>query len=774
MKLYYNKPAKKWIRAMPIGNGRLGAMIFGGIKNEVLQLNEDTMYSGIPYDPINPYAYAYLDKVRQLVFEGKYAEADKMAEQYLGGNPIRLQWYEPFGDISLKFNHPSKVFTEYNRTLDLECGICTISYKSNEIQYERKYFSSLPDNIMIAYFTATKENSLNFEMNFSRKYDAETIIENNAIGIKGRWKKPHGIKYLLHPKQMEHINYRNGRYFEGRAKIISTDGKIISKKRSLSVRDASFAVIAIDCATSHNYQNPHLVIKDRIDQAESKGIQSILEAHLRDFKSIMNRVSLHIEGESKDHIPIDERLASVRNGEKDNGLIALYFQFGRYLLVSSSRPGTQPANLQGIWNADFYPPWGSKYTININIEMNYWPAEVCNLAECHEPFFDLVNEVREHGRKTAKVHYNCRGFCCHHNTDIYRVTTPVDGHPQHALWPMSGGWMATHLWEHYLFTEDKEFLSTRYEILKEASLFFLDFMVEYNGYLVSIPSTSPENQFKYGENNEKHAAISIASTMDMSIIRQTFKATIEASKILNIDAEFRAQLESAFPRLFPFKIGKNGRLQEWFQDFEDKWPDHRHMSHVIGFYPFDQITMRKTPELAQAVRKAIEIRLLNGSGHTGWSRAWLVCLWARLLDPERALESIYILLKKSTEENLFDLHPPHIFQIDGNFGGSAGIAEMLLQSHDGGINICPAIPNEWNKGEFKGLRARGGFEVSAQWENNKIHAKIESKKGNPCRIITKKSVKLIMKDTNIPIDKISEDLYEFPTEKGKSYEILIE
>ena len=774
MKLFYNTPATKWIRAMPIGNGRLGAMIFGGFRKELIQLNEDTMYSGIPYDPINPYAFSHLEDVRKLVFEGKYAEADKLAERWLGGNPIRLQWYEAFGDISIKFKHPSKKVSDYKRILNLENGICSISYKVNNISFERLYFASFLENVIVAHFTATDKKCLNFELNFNRKYDAKTVVYENAIGIIGRWKKPHGKKYLLHPKNMEHINFRNGRYFEGLAKIISTDGKISLKSYGISVTNASYATILIDCATSHQYQNPNSVINKHIDEASKKGFELLCKRHENDFTAIMNRVFFSLDGDPKENLPINERLSAIKRGDKDTTLIPLYFQFGRYLLVSSSRPGTQASNLQGIWNADFYPPWGSKYTININIEMNYWLAEICNLSEFHEPFFDLVDELREHGRKTAKVHYNCRGFCCHHNTDIYRVTTPVDGHPQHALWPMSGGWMATHLWEHFLFSEDKEFLRNRYDILKEASLFFLDFLIEYKDYLVTNPSTSPENQFRYGPNNEKSAAISIASTMDMTIIRQTFKATIEASKILNVDSEFRMQLESAIGRLYPFKIGKDGRLQEWFEDFDDKWPDHRHMSHLLGFYPFDQITMRKTPELAQAVQRAVEIRLENGGGHTGWSRAWFVCLWARLLDPEMAFESIYILLKKSTEENLFDLHPPHIFQIDGNFGATVGIAEMLLQSHDGGINICPAIPKEWHKGEFKGLKARGGFEVSASWSENKINALIKSINGNPCILIINKKVRVKNNGIEIPTERISDDLVKFQTQKGEIYEISME
>lgn len=713
--LTYDKPASKWTEALPVGNGRIGAMVFGGTEDERLQINESTLWGGGPHDYTNPEAYAHLDEVRKLIFAGKVEEAEKLSENLMG-RPKLLMPYQPFCDLRLHFPAHRQA-TGYRRELLLDDAIAETTYKVGAASFRREVFVSYPDQVLVVRITATEPGQVTFSVDMDSP-QAGTNVEataNDTLRLTGQ----------IQPRQNPPSSWTGswdqpGMRFAAVLKVLPDGGSVRKSEGRLEISGANAVTILFSNATS--FRNFHDISGDVmgaarafLERASRRSYDSLRKRHLDDFHPLFSRVQLRL-GEDRSTESTDQRIKKFAENE-DPALLALYFEFGRYLLISSSRPGGQPANLQGIWNEDLLPAWSSKMTTNINLEMNYWQADAGDLWETQEPLWSLIRDLRVTGSDTARVDYHSKGWVLHHNTDLWRATTPVDG--AWGIWLTGGVWLANQMWDHYEFSGDGEFLRRdAYPAMKEAAEFALGTLVEapagtpFAGRLVTNPSISPENQYVL---NRKPHHLTYAPTMDIELIRELFKNCRRAAEILGTDAEFRSELDRAEKRLPPLQIGKRGQLQEWIEDYDETEPQHRHVSHLYSLYPGHDISLKTTPELAAAAKKTLELR---GDGGTGWSTVWRAALWARLQNAEHAYNNLKILITTSTLPNMFDLCPP--FQIDGNLGGPAAITEMLVQSTSDEITVLPALPRQWPSGSLRGVRVRGGGKVDITWKEGRL------------------------------------------------------
>lgn len=754
--LWYNQPADYFEESLVLGNGKMGATVFGGVNSDKIELNDITLWSGEPVNAtMNPEAYKNVPAIREALQNENYQLADELNKKIQGKNS---ESYAPLGTMEINSTDKGKT-SNYYRELDVSNAISKVSYEIDGVKFTREYFVSAPDQIMVIKLTSSKKGALSYDVNSSSLLRFKTEVKDNLLSMNGVAPIHENPGYQVVPSFL--LEKDRGTRFTTLMKIKNTDGTIVSTNNTLGLKNGTEAIIYVSIATSFNGfgKNPatqglndKAIALENLNKAFAKSFDKLKQSHIADYQKFYNRVSLDLGKTSAPNLPTDERLLRYSEGKEDKNLEILYFNYGRYLLISSSRTLGVPANLQGLWNPYLNPPWSCNYTMNINLEENYWLAENTNLSEMHLSLLSFIKNLSVTGKTTAQTFYGVNdGWASAHNSDIWAMTNPVGQFgkedPSWACWPISGAWLSTHIWEHYVFTQDKNYLKKEgYPIMKGAAQFFLGWMVtDKNGNLITSPSTSPEN--KYIAPDGFIGATMYGGTADLAMIRECFDKTIRGSKVLNVDAEFRAKLETALSKFFPYQVGKKGNLQEWYFDWNDEDPRHRHQSQLFGLFPGNHITPLKTPELANAAKKTLEIK---GDETTGWSKGWRINLWARLWDGNRAYKMFRELLRyvdpdgKKTEKprrgggtypNLFDAHPP--FQIDGNFGGAAAVAEMLVQSDENEIRLLPALPDAWDSGAVKGICARGGFEISMEW-NDKILKKVSvfSNKGGKTTLIS--------------------------------------
>lgn len=795
LSLEYASPATTWTEALPVGNGRLGAMVFGNVNEELIQLNEATLWSGGPVAKnVNPKAYNFLAPARQALKAGDYVKASEIVRNMQG---YFTESYLPLGNLHISQTLAGNV-SHYTRDLNIRDGLTTTRFNVNGINYKREVFASAPSQVIVVRISANQPNQISLTTNTTSLLRSSGATDGDNLLLSGR--APSHVDPSYFNAEREPIIYDEkdtckGMRFALAVKPLVKDGQLTIAENKITVRNASEVVLLLSAATSfngfdkcpyHQGKDEHQLVNDYLKKAHGKTYAQLFDEHLKDFHSFFDRVSLQINTDKptpNGNLSTDVRLANYTAGSPDYGLEALYFQFGRYLLISSSRTPNAPANLQGIWNKEIRPPWSSNYTTNINVQMNYWPVETANLSELFSPLNDLIHNLAINGKETATTYYRAPGWVVHHNSDIWATSNPVGElgklDPMWANWYMGGSWLSRHLWEYYQFTGDKEYLKQVYPLMKSAAEFSLAWLqVDKNGRLITMPSTSPENVYYYQDKagQQQKGNITVAATMDIAIIRDLFSSVIAASEILNSDKSFRAKLIASKEKLLPFQIGSKGQLQEWYQDFEEVEPHHRHVSHLYAVHPAHEISPLATPALADAAKKTLELR---GDDGTGWSLAWKVNMWARLLDGDRAYTLFKNLLRLTKDNdnqyeghggaypNLFDAHPP--FQIDGNFGGTAGVIEMLLQSQNNEIQLLPALPSAWGSGKVVGLVARGNFVVDIHWNNGQLEtAHILARNGGKCVVRTNQPVEIKSLGLKSQKSTIGYTL-TFNSELGKSY-----